>query len=158
MTETLIEGDRVEYSSKFGGLRRFVGKKGTVRGVINSWDTEIDWDGGPPKQIHSREFLTRIEPKPDEVPARAQVLREAEKLITGDRNQHYGEPMDNFKNIASFWNTFLKHKLKDDEKITPGDTAALMILVKVAREIAGGKEDNKVDLAGYAACWAEVDR
>ena len=92
------------------------------------------------------------------IPARAEILREAERLVTGDRNRTYGEPMENFENIASLFNTFLRYKLKDDAEITPGDTAGLMILVKLAREMSGSKEDNKLDIAGYAACWAEVDR
>ena len=99
-----------------------------------------------------------IETPDKPVPARAEVLREAERLITGDRNQTYGEPMENFENIASLFNTFLRYKLKDEAEITPGDTAGLMILVKLAREMSGPKEDNKLDIAGYAACWAEVDR
>jgi len=92
------------------------------------------------------------------ISARAEVLREAECLITGDRNRTYGEPMENFENIARLFNTFLRYKLKDGAEITPGDTAGLMILVKLAREMSGPKEDNKVDMIGYAACWAEVDR
>jgi hypothetical protein len=91
-------------------------------------------------------------------PVRAEVLREAERLITGDRNRTYGEPMENFENIASLFTTFLRYKLKDAAEITPGDTAGLMILVKLAREMSGPTEDNKLDIAGYAACWAEVDR
>lgn len=160
--DTLTEGDRVRYNDYVGGLTRFSGRTGTVVRVISRTDAEVKWDGGI-TSIHDRTYLTRIvdapeTPEPKEVPTRAEVLREAERLITGDRNAHYGEPMDNFRNIAAFWNTFLKYKLKDGEEITAGDTAALMILVKVAREIAGSKEDNKIDIAGYAACWAEVDR
>jgi len=99
-----------------------------------------------------------IETPDKPVPARAEILREAERLITGDRNRTYGEPMENFENIARLFNTFLRYKLKDGAEITPGDTAGLMILVKLAREMSGPTEDNKLDIAGYAACWAEVDR
>jgi len=102
--------------------------------------------------------LARLFSEEIPIPARAEVLREAERLITGDRNRTYGEPMENFENIASLFNTFLRYKLKDDADITPGDTAGLMILVKLAREMPGPKEDNKMDIARYAACWAEVDR
>lgn len=107
-------------------------------------------------------LVVEVEPQPEQAqdtptPKRAEILREAERLITGDRNQTYGEPMENFSIIAEYWNTFLSHKLKDGEKITPGDTAGMQVLVKLAREKGGPKEDNKLDIAGYAACWAEVD-
>jgi len=88
---------------------------------------------------------------------RARVLDEAKRITATDRNSSYGEPEDNFQRIADFWNVFLRGKLKDGAKITPGDTAALIIMVKLAREMNAPKEDNKVDIAGYAACWAEVD-
>jgi hypothetical protein len=88
---------------------------------------------------------------------RAKVLDEAKRITATDRNSSYGEPEDNFQRIADFWNVFLQDKLKDGAKITAGDTAALVIMVKLAREMNAPKEDNKVDIAGYAACWAEVD-
>lgn len=88
---------------------------------------------------------------------RAQVLDEAKRITASDRNSAYGEPEDNFQRIADYWNVWLQDRLKDGEKITPGDTAAMQIFVKMAREMNAPKADNKVDLAGYAACWAEVD-
>jgi Domain of unknown function (DUF6378)/Xrn1 SH3-like domain len=88
---------------------------------------------------------------------RARVLDEAKRITATDRNSSYGEPEDNFQRIADFWNIWLQGKLKDGVKLTQGDTAAMQIMVKVAREMNAPKEDNKTDIAGYAACWAEVD-
>jgi hypothetical protein len=88
---------------------------------------------------------------------RAKVLDEAKRITATDRNSAYGEPEDNFQRIANYWSLWLEGRLKDGEKITPGDTAAMMIFVKMAREMNASKEDNKVDGAGYFACWAEVD-
>jgi hypothetical protein len=88
---------------------------------------------------------------------RARVLNEAKRITATDRNSSYGEPEDNFQRIADFWNVWLQGRLKDGTEITAGDTAAMQIMVKVAREMNAPKEDNKVDIAGYAACWAEVD-
>lgn len=88
---------------------------------------------------------------------RARVLDEAKRITATDRNSSYGEPEDNFQRIADYWNIWLQDRLKEGEKITPGDTAAMQIFVKMAREMNAPKQDNKVDLAGYAACWAEVD-
>ena len=88
-------------------------------------------------------------------PPRARVLQEAERLTCGDRNRTYGPPTQNFKNIAEFWTTRIGHKLKDGETITSTDVADLMVLLKVARNIAQIKKDNFVDAAAYSACGWE---
>ena len=93
---------------------------------------------------------------PPEKPERVMVLEEAGSLITGDRNISYGTPTQNFTNIAELWSVRMKHKLKDDTSIDPEDVADLMILLKVARNIANIKRDSYVDIAGYAGCGAEI--
>lgn len=40
--------------------------------------------------------------------------------------------------------------------VTPKDVAMMMALLKIARAKAGSKPDTYVDLAGYAACGAEI--
>lgn len=92
----------------------------------------------------------------DDVAPRASVLREAEVLITGDRNVTYGSPTQNFTTIAKLLTSRFEHKLKPGEKITAADVADIMILVKVARNIAQPKRDNWVDIAGYAGCGYET--
>jgi hypothetical protein len=84
--------------------------------------------------------------------ARGAVLLEARQLITGDRNQTYGPPTQNFQNIADLLNVQFMHKLKDGVVFTPIDVAIIMIQVKLARMIAQPKRDNFVDIAGYVAC------
>lgn len=88
---------------------------------------------------------------------RESVLTEAAGLITGDRNQSYGSPTQNFSDIAGMFTIQLGHKLKDGERIEPGEVAELMALVKLCRMKAQPKRDNWVDLAGYAACGFEAD-
>ena len=88
---------------------------------------------------------------------REDMLRTAMNLVTGDRNQTYGSPTKNFQDTADVWNIFLQSKLGSDAKITPGDVAAMMILLKLVRMIAQPKSDNWIDIAGYAACGNEVD-
>lgn len=90
-------------------------------------------------------------------PVRAEVLREAEKLITGDRNAAYGSPTQNFQDTAKIWTVQLGHKLKDGAVIDPGEVASLMIGLKLARIKASPKLDNWMDIAGYAGCGAEAD-
>lgn len=91
----------------------------------------------------------------DKTPRR-ELLEEAADLIDGDRNVTYGSPVQNFTNIADMWTTRLKHKMKPGEKITAVDVADLMVLLKVARNIANTKRDNFADAAGYAACGYEA--
>ena len=83
---------------------------------------------------------------------RKETLNLAEQAVCGDRQQSYGSPENNFKLIAQLWDTYL------DTEITPQDVAVMMILLKIARISTGvNKDDNWVDIAGYAACGAEVN-
>ena len=95
---------------------------------------------------------------------RLDTLKAAAECVCGSREEDYGSPENNFRTIASLWNSYLygaglmenptPHVWKG---IKPKDVAAMMALLKVAR-IAGNrsKPDNWVDLAGYAACGAEI--
>lgn len=92
----------------------------------------------------------------EDVPVRAQVLREAEGLVCGDREDQYGAPADNLQRIANYWNDYLYDVMKRGDLLGPRDVALMMALVKIAREANGHKRDSLVDLAGYAAIAAEV--
>lgn len=93
----------------------------------------------------------------EELTERAALLREAEKLITGDRNQSYGSPTENFSNTAALWNVMFNHLLKDGAQFTAAHVAQAMCQLKLARMIAQPKRDNYLDLAGYAACGWETE-
>lgn len=87
---------------------------------------------------------------------RLDCLKSADKCVNGNREQDYGTPEDNFGTIAAMWNAYLHSVHKSD--LESHDVAAMMGLVKIARISSGhGKEDNWVDLAGYAACGAELE-
>ena len=84
---------------------------------------------------------------------RGEILDKAKEIVTKDRNMQYGSPENNFGVIAELWNAYLGC----DYKITPIDVALMMALLKIARIATGNtKEDNYIDLAGYAACAAEL--
>lgn len=92
---------------------------------------------------------------------RKTVLEIAEKCVCTDRNNQYGEPEDNFSGIAEFWTTYIKNHCVSggtSVMIASGDVANLMILFKVARAMAANeqKADTFIDIAGYAACAAEI--
>ncbi len=84
---------------------------------------------------------------------REEVLQAASVIITHDRNQDYGEPENNFQTIADFWNIYLK-----TDKITAEDVGNMMVLFKMARIMAGGKDDSYIDIAGYIACACECHK
>lgn len=83
---------------------------------------------------------------------RKEILEAAQKCVCGDREQDYGSPENNFQRIAEFWSTYTGLPL------TSTDVAAMLALLKIARIASGHeKEDNWVDLAGYAACGGEIE-
>lgn len=103
-----------------------------------------------------RRVRSTVQEKTAEVTPRASVLREAESLITGDRNKAYGSPTQNFTNTAEIWTALIRHKLKDGEVLTPAEVASFMIGLKLARTVGEPKRDNWVDMAGYAGCGYEA--
>lgn len=82
---------------------------------------------------------------------RTEILDIAKQTVSVDRNQQYGEPEDNFSRIAHYWTVYL------DKKVTAADVGRMMVLFKVARAQAGAKDDNYIDMAGYAACAGEIE-
>lgn len=92
-----------------------------------------------------------------DITPREDVLQEAIRLITGDRNVTYGSPTQNFQDTADVLNVLLREKLKPGQKITPGEVASIMIGLKLVRQIAQPKRDNWTDIAGYAGCGYEAD-
>lgn len=85
--------------------------------------------------------------------ARTVLLEEATKITSADRNKAYGNPEDNFRNIANLWNAYLTAQGKADNLVNSQDVAHMMILMKVARLATNhAHRDSLVDVAGYAAC------
>ena len=88
---------------------------------------------------------------------REEILMKAKACVCGDREEDYGSPERNFQTIAELWTAYLGARDTGVCDILADDVAAMMALVKIAR-IAGGqiKDDNWIDLAGYAACGGEI--
>lgn len=82
---------------------------------------------------------------------RKEILEAAEKCVCGDRDKQYGNPEHSFFLIAELWEDYL------DTPVRPRDVAAMLALMKIARIKNGVKDDNWIDLAGYAACGGEID-
>jgi hypothetical protein len=77
------------------------------------------------------------------------IAVEALEIVNG-RRELYGQPEDNFANIAAFWATYL------GREITSIDVARMMQLMKIARQMHTHKRDNLVDLIGYALCEERI--
>ena len=91
---------------------------------------------------------------------RDEIIAEVAKCVSIERNSSYGEPEDNFRAIADFWNVYLTSRgVEFKQPLTAVDIAIMMGLVKIGRIATGeGKLDNFIDLAGYAVCGGEVSR
>lgn len=82
---------------------------------------------------------------------RRECLDAAADCVLRNRQAHYDTPERNFERIATIWSVIFGHPVE------PAQVALAMAAVKLAR-LAGnlGHVDSWVDLAGYAACGAEV--
>ena len=89
--------------------------------------------------------------------AAADTLRIAAEAVCGERNESYGSPTDDFATQAEMFSSYLSRTNGNKVLVTAGDIAALMILVKIARQAHRPKPDNWIDAAGYAACGAQCD-
>lgn len=82
------------------------------------------------------------------------MLQQAEDLIGGQRQQDYGNKLQNFSQIAMLWQGTLAMKLAPGQRITPEDVALCMMQVKIARLAKSpDHKDSIVDVAGYAGCY-----
>jgi hypothetical protein len=97
--------------------------------------TESVWIGYVPKTLDDYERLTKSETE--------SILSEAERIVNGDRQADYSDPVENFKHIADIASAIRKKEL------TSEDCAVVLMAVKLARENFKHKRDNLVDLAGY---------
>lgn len=93
---------------------------------------------------------------------RADALTEAQALITGDRNNAYGPPTQDFDRtagMASEWGFRVNRSGKSCENCTPlkgHHVAIFMMMLKVSRLAwTPTKRDSWVDAAGYAGCGYE---
>lgn len=82
---------------------------------------------------------------------RVEVLKEAEKQITGHREHDYGTPESNFELVSAYWTLY------KGIEFSAHDVAMMMALLKVARiQNGGGSGDSHVDLVGYGALAGEL--
>lgn len=74
------------------------------------------------------------------------ILQEAQRLTTGDRQEAYGHPLDDFSKTAAMWSVIIGAPVSAEQ------VALCMVAVKISRELNAPKRDNLVDGAGYFNC------
>lgn len=94
------------------------------------------------------DFPTKVSKVPLPIPEE-DILAEAYRLTSGDRQMAYGHPYDDFSRTGRLWAALLD--LKDP--IPAHKVAEMMMLVKMSRiETSPDSRDHAVDLAGYSRC------
>ena len=95
---------------------------------------------------------------------RESVLASAFDAVTKERNDSYGEPLDDFACTSELWDSYITRliQVRGFVNLQPHDISAMMILLKISRLAnSPGETDHWVDIAGYAAigseCAAEAD-
>ena len=78
------------------------------------------------------------------------VLEEANKIVSGDRNKDYGDAAVDMARVAKMWSVIL------DYEIRPEQVPLCMICVKLSRESHKHKRDNLVDIPGYSEVCSQV--
>jgi len=67
----------------------------------------------------------------------------AAELVSGDRQDAYGHPLDNLTRASKIWSVIL------DCEVSAEQVALCMVGMKIAREVNRSKPDTVVDGIGY---------
>jgi hypothetical protein len=126
--------------------------------VLDGWEksrgarAEIslaNWRGIPVVSYRNRnctESEIDLLPNSKPEPKAEDVLEEALRLTTGDRQNSYGPPTQDFARTAAMWAVILECA------VTAKQVALCMIALKISRATWAKKRDNWTDIAGYARC------
>ena len=86
------------------------------------------------------------------------AINEANNIIYGEREETYGDPGKNIKNIAAYWSVHLSAITGQNIRLTTDDVCVMMILLKQARQAnTPGHRDSIVDTIGYAALQDRIN-
>ena len=146
-------GKKVEAVAEehFAGMRNMVEDKKVTLGTTVSTSDFTSTTGVKKVEVNRSAEVGKT--------IRAAILDAAKEIVTGEREQQYGKPEDNFRMIGNLWEIYLKARCLDScggLHILPEDVAMMMSLLKIARIASGNyKADSFIDLAGYAACAGE---
>lgn len=74
------------------------------------------------------------------------IVQEGKEIVSGDRQEDYGDMSESFNRIAGLWSAYL------GVEINALDVAKMMILLKVSRAKHNNHRDSYVDIVGYVEC------
>lgn len=72
------------------------------------------------------------------------ILSKAYKIVHDDRQDDYGDITSSFKRAAKIASEMI------GDELSPQDIVKVLIAIKLSRETYKHKEDNLIDLCGYA--------
>jgi hypothetical protein len=81
------------------------------------------------------------------------IMKEAAKLVSHDRQSQYGHPVEHFTDVGRIWGSILR--IPD---ISPQKIGLMMTGLKIARESFKHKDDNLVDAIGYIKTVDIIER
>jgi len=120
-----------------------------------SWNKGV-WLGRNPNMNYAIEDApekidnSQAEPRAWNPGNQEDVLEEAYRITSGDRQNQYGPPEQDFTRTAAMWSALFADKLS--RPFEARDVAMAMICLKLSRETHQRKRDNAVDGAGYFRC------
>lgn len=82
--------------------------------------------------------------------------QQAEDIVSGDRNESYGDPEEDFRGVGLMWTGLLQAKLAPGASISSVDVALMMTALKLRREAHKPKADNLIDAHGYLICLERI--
>ena len=123
-----------------------------VTRVVNEGSIEVDVDTAKYCDYWFESQYDVVSSLGDPAPSvKREILERAIALITGDREEDYGEAHKNFTDIAALWSVVL------GVDVQPWQVAACMSQLKLARAIKTHTHaDSWVDMAGYVGLAAEL--
>ncbi len=77
-------------------------------------------------------------------PSSKSILREAERLVHGPRQEAYGHPTDDFTRTGRMWGAIL-----GTDDVPPELVGLCMVALKLSREVNQHNDENLIDGAGY---------
>lgn len=80
------------------------------------------------------------------------ILEEANRLVSGDRQEAYSHPHHDYVCTATMWSAMIEKRYGLHVPLTADFCTLMMAAMKISREVGKHKRDNLVDLAGYARC------
>lgn len=97
--------------------------------------------------VYDAHTMTALDP-----PSRENILQEAQRLTSSDRNQDYGPPHLHHGATAGMVDSMLRRMGWDGPALEARDWQRFIIADKLIRDIERPKRDCEVDIAGYARC------